>query len=39
VEYSRRGDSPSRGLKEEMFDFCLSIVGLEEWIGKRGRED
>ncbi|MEE9457545.1 MAG: hypothetical protein V3W11_10400 [bacterium] len=39
LEYSRRGDSPSRGLKEEMFDFCVSIVGLEEWIGKRGRED
>lgn len=39
LEYGRRGDSPSRGLKEEMFDFCLSIVGLEAWLGKRGRED
>jgi long-subunit fatty acid transport protein len=37
--YSRRGNSPSEGLKEEMIDFYVSIVGLEAWLGKRGRED
>jgi hypothetical protein len=39
LEYGRRGDLGSQGLKEEMFDFYLSIVGLEAWLGKRGRED
>jgi hypothetical protein len=39
LEYSRRGGSPAQGLKEEMFDIYLSIVGLEAWLGKRGRED
>ena len=39
LEYSRRGDSPPGELREEMFDFYLSIVGLEAWLGKRGRED
>ncbi len=39
LEYGRRGDLASQGLREEMFDFYLSIVGLEAWLGKRGRED
>ena len=39
LEYSRRGDLASQGLKEEMFDFYLSVVGLEAWLGKRGPED
>jgi long-subunit fatty acid transport protein len=37
--YGRRGDLASRGLEEEMFDFYLSIVGLETWLGKHERED
>lgn len=37
--YGRRGDLATRGLEEEMFDFYLSIVGLETWLGKRERED
>jgi hypothetical protein len=39
LEYGRRGGLASQGLNEEMFDFYLSIVGLEAWLGKRGRED
>jgi len=39
LEYSRRGDLASRGLREEMIDFYLSVVGLETWLGKRERED
>jgi hypothetical protein len=39
LEYSRRGELASQGLREEMFDFYLSVVGLETWFGKRERED
>ncbi len=39
LEYGRRGDLASQGLREDTFDFYLSIVGLEAWLGKRGRED
>ena|GEM_PF-1125822 len=39
LEYSRRGDRASQGLGEQMLDFYLSVVGLEAWLGKRGRED
>lgn len=39
LEYSRRGDLASHGLREEMIDFYLSVVGLETWLGKREREE
>jgi hypothetical protein len=39
LEYSRRGDLASQGLREEMIDFHLSVVGLETWLGKREREE
>jgi hypothetical protein len=39
LEYGRRGDLASQGLEEEMFDFYVSVVGLEAWLGKRVRED
>lgn len=39
LEYARRGDLASQGLREEMFDFYISVVGLETWLGKRERED
>lgn len=39
LEFSRRGDLASRGLREDMIDFHLSVVGLETWLGKREREE
>jgi hypothetical protein len=39
LEYGRRGELASQGLREETFDFYLSVVGVETWLGKREREE
>jgi len=38
VEYSRRGSLGANGLREEFYNFYLSVVGLETWLGRKEEE-
>ncbi len=39
LEYARRGNLAANGITEETFNFYMSVVGLETWLGKREAEE
>jgi len=39
LEYSRRGSLGANGLAEQFYNFYLSVVGLETWVGRKGEDE